>query len=151
MQIHVHEYDDRLTVQTDAGEREIGRADAARIRCDAAVSRPGQRNTTTIPPQIRREVLARDRHRCQAPGCGRTRFLEVHHSHAAREGRHQRSREPHHSLQCLPPTPADDDNDADQSKWSSGTFSGLAWRGLGPALTSGRIADFAVDPRDPAH
>ncbi len=28
------------------------------------------RNTTTIPPRVRREVLARDQHRCQAPGCG---------------------------------------------------------------------------------
>ena len=87
VQIHVHEHaDGRMTVQTDAGEREIGRADAERIRCDAAVSRPGQRNTTTIPPKIRRAVLARDRHRCQAPGCGRTRFLEVHHVTPRRKG-----------------------------------------------------------------
>ena len=28
------------------------------------------------------------------------------------------------------------------------TFSGLEWRGLGPALMSGRIADIAVDPDD---
>jgi len=28
------------------------------------------------------------------------------------------------------------------------TFGGLAWRGIGPALTSGRIADFAVNPAD---
>lgn len=33
---------------------------------------------------------------------------------------------------------------------SSGTFSGLQFRSLGPALTSGRIADFAVDPANPA-
>jgi 5-methylcytosine-specific restriction endonuclease McrA len=39
----------------------------------------GQRNTTTIPPRVRREVLARDRHRCQGPDCGRIQFLEVHH------------------------------------------------------------------------
>ena len=81
VQIHVHENaaTGRLTVQTDGGERELGRADIERVRCDAAVSRPGRRNTTTIAPRTRREVLARDRHRCQAPGCGRTRFLEVHH------------------------------------------------------------------------
>jgi len=29
--------------------------------------------------KTRRLVLSRDRHQCQAPGCGRTRFLEVHH------------------------------------------------------------------------
>jgi photosystem II stability/assembly factor-like uncharacterized protein len=29
------------------------------------------------------------------------------------------------------------------------TFSGLSWRGIGPAHTSGRIADFAVNPGNP--
>jgi photosystem II stability/assembly factor-like uncharacterized protein len=29
------------------------------------------------------------------------------------------------------------------------TFAGLSWRSIGPALTSGRIADFAVNPRNP--
>jgi len=31
------------------------------------------------------------------------------------------------------------------------TFSGLKWRSIGPALTSGRIADIAVDPNNHAH
>jgi hypothetical protein len=79
VQIHVHESGGRMTVQTEAGERELGRADTERMGCDAAISRTGKRNTTTIPPRMRREILARDKHRCQAPGCGRTRFLEVHH------------------------------------------------------------------------
>ncbi len=30
-------------------------------------------------------------------------------------------------------------------------FSGLKWRSIGPALTSGRIADFAVNPDNPSH
>ncbi len=79
VQIHVHENHGKLTVQTDSGEREIGRADADRMRCDAQVCEHGGRNSTTIPPRVRRQVLARDQNRCQAPGCGRTRFLEVHH------------------------------------------------------------------------
>ncbi|MCK9996845.1 MAG: HNH endonuclease [Candidatus Krumholzibacteria bacterium] len=81
VQIHVHENAEtgRMIVQTDAGERELSRAESERMRCDAAVCEHGGRNTTTIPPRVRREVLARDLHRCQAPGCGRTRFLEVHH------------------------------------------------------------------------
>ncbi len=81
VQIHVHENAEtgRMTVQTDSGERELSRAESDRMRCDAAVCEHGGRNTTTIPPRVRREVLARDNHRCQAPGCGRTRFLEVHH------------------------------------------------------------------------
>jgi photosystem II stability/assembly factor-like uncharacterized protein len=32
--------------------------------------------------------------------------------------------------------------------WSADTWSGLALRGIGPALTSGRIVDIAVDPTD---
>ena len=32
---------------------------------------------------------------------------------------------------------------------SSGTFEGLEFRALGPALTSGRVGDFAVDPTNP--
>jgi len=81
VQIHVHEdrASGRMTVQTNTGERELSRAEAERVRCDAAVCEEGGRNTTTIPPRTRRLVLSRDRHQCQAPGCGRTRFLEVHH------------------------------------------------------------------------
>jgi len=61
VQIHVHHdvATGRMTVQTEAGERELGRADSERMHCDAAVCEHSGRNTTTIPP--------------------RTRFLEVHH------------------------------------------------------------------------
>ncbi len=79
VQIHVHESEGKMTVQTNAGQRDLSRAESERMRCDAAVCKHGGRNTTTIPPRVRREVLARDKHRCQAPGCRRTRFLEVHH------------------------------------------------------------------------
>jgi len=65
---------------------ELSRAESERMRCDAAVCEHGGRNTTTIPPRVRREVLARDQHRCQAPGCGRTRFLEVHHIVSRQKG-----------------------------------------------------------------
>jgi len=88
VQIHVHENAEtgRMTIQTDAGERELSRAESDRMRCDAAVCEHGGRNTTTIPPRVRREVLARDKHRCQAPGCGRTRFLEIHHIVSRQQG-----------------------------------------------------------------
>jgi hypothetical protein len=76
-QIHVHRCPD--CGKMEIGGRPLGSAGRERIACDAAVSTPGERNQTTIPPRVRREVLARDRHRCRAPGCGRTRFLEVHH------------------------------------------------------------------------
>ena len=87
VQIHVHEEaDGTLAVETDHGRRTLAPADADRCRCDAAVSRPGRPDKATIPPRLRRQVLARDRHRCRAPGCGRTRFLEVHHVKARADG-----------------------------------------------------------------
>ena len=36
----------------------------------------------------------------------------------------------------------------DAPKYDHSTFSGLALRGIGPAMTSGRVVDIAVDPRD---
>ena len=41
--------------------------------------------------------------------------------------------------------------DEDEGPWKSGDFSGLAFRSVGPAIASGRIGDFAIDPRDPYH
>lgn len=38
------------------------------------------------------------------------------------------------------------DEDSGADTLQSSTFSGLKWRGIGPAFTSGRIADFAVNP-----
>ena len=40
--------------------------------------------------------------------------------------------------------------DAPRSPWSSTTWSGLRFRSIGPAVTSGRISDLAVDPTKPA-
>jgi photosystem II stability/assembly factor-like uncharacterized protein len=39
--------------------------------------------------------------------------------------------------------------DEKKSKLDSGTFSGLALRGIGPAVTSGRVVDIAVDTKQP--
>ena len=41
--------------------------------------------------------------------------------------------------------------DEDAPPLSSATLSGLKLRCIGPALTSGRIGDFAVDPNDPSY
>jgi 5-methylcytosine-specific restriction endonuclease McrA len=80
-QIHIHQCPDceKATIQTSRGEMAISPQDLDRARCDAQTQEPGQRNTSTIPPAVRRQVLARDRHRCQSPGCPHTRFLEIHH------------------------------------------------------------------------
>ena len=46
--------------------------------------------------------------------------------------------------------PADQKAEDEKPKggWSADTWSGLTLRGIGPAVTSGRIADVAVDPTD---
>ncbi len=81
VQIHVHQCPDchKAAVQTSRGELPLSSAETERIQCDAQVSHPHQRNSTTIPPKIRRYVLARERHRCQGKGCENTHYLEVHH------------------------------------------------------------------------
>ncbi len=43
----------------------------------------------------------------------------------------------------------EEDEKKDEGPWSGGTFSGLKLRGIGPAITSGRIGDLAVDPENP--
>ena len=63
-------------------------ATARRLACDAglgacAVDARGEaldvgRRTRVWPAAMRRAALARDR-RCQVPGCGATRYLDVHH------------------------------------------------------------------------
>jgi 5-methylcytosine-specific restriction endonuclease McrA len=81
VQIHVHQCPDceKATVQTARGELRLSPEETERIACDAQISEPGHPNRTTIPPKTRRLVLARDRHRCQTPGCRHTHFLEIHH------------------------------------------------------------------------
>lgn len=80
-QIHVHQCPEccKSSVPTSKGELVVTQGFAESAECDAGISRPGERNKATIPPATRRLVLARDRHRCQAPGCDHTKFLEVHH------------------------------------------------------------------------
>ena len=45
-------------------------------------------------------------------------------------------------------TPGKDEKEAPKGGFSSDTFKGLELRSLGPALTSGRITDIAVDERN---
>ena len=98
-QIVVQQCEDcgRARVQTSRGAKAVSPAAAEAMRCDARVlrpgekirlgeenrpgekNRPGERNRATIPPGVRRDVLARDGYCCRTPGCGSARFLEVHH------------------------------------------------------------------------
>ena len=50
---------------------------------------------------------------------------------------------------AIPPAKPSDSKETKSPKYGEKTFAGLELRGLGPAFTSGRIIDLAVDPRDP--
>ncbi|MBM4117103.1 HNH endonuclease [bacterium] len=66
--------------------RALAPAVAAQAACDCRTHRVGETNRASIPLGLRRAVLARDGHRCQAPGCRATRFLEVHHRRPREHG-----------------------------------------------------------------
>ncbi len=69
----------KTSVQTRRGALPMSAGAAEQARCDAQVLGKDGINRATIPPAKRKRVFARDRHQCQSPGCGNTRFLEVHH------------------------------------------------------------------------
>lgn len=79
--IHIHECPScgNASVSTSRGEREISAAALEQAKCDAVYSVPGRRNKATVPPKVKEAVLRRARHRCQTPGCGNARYLEIHH------------------------------------------------------------------------
>jgi 5-methylcytosine-specific restriction endonuclease McrA len=88
VQVVVHQCPDcgEAAAVTSRGEQRLAPAQVAALACDARVREPGKPNRATIPPSTRAKVLARDRHRCTTPGCGATRFLEVHHVVARADG-----------------------------------------------------------------
>jgi hypothetical protein len=60
-------------------------ADASATRA-AAPAPPIARAKQSIPPAVRRAVLARDQHRCRVPGCTHVTFLDIHHVVPRSEG-----------------------------------------------------------------
>ena len=84
--------------QTGAGASlPISAAAVERVTCDAEhigsidADKP-ERAHSDIPPAIRRLVWARDRGRCQVPGCRSTRGLDCHHlRHQEHGGGHEPS------------------------------------------------------------
>jgi hypothetical protein len=58
----------------------------APARAHVGRSDPRTRAKQTIPPALRRAVLLRDQHRCQAPGCRNATFLDLHHVQLRSEG-----------------------------------------------------------------
>ncbi len=78
--------------QNGAGrEIEVGPEVIERARCDAELlgslsAEQPARVTATVTPRVRRQVLARDRYRCTAPGCRSARNLDLHHIEYQRDG-----------------------------------------------------------------
>jgi hypothetical protein len=83
--------------QTGGGESiSVSPAMVEMARCDALVlpsahvGAGSTRATQTIPPAVRRDVLCRDQHRCQVPGCRHSAFVDVHHIQTrASRGKHE--------------------------------------------------------------
>lgn len=67
--------------KTTVHGREITPAASGAVLCDTLhLSRdPRQPNRHSVPPSVRRAVLARDGHRCSTEGCSAVHRLEVHH------------------------------------------------------------------------
>ncbi len=81
VQIHIHQCPEceKTEVQTSKGELVLDNTEVEKAQCDCQTSALGERNKSSIPPALRREILAKYRHKCQRPGCGHTRYLEIHH------------------------------------------------------------------------
>jgi 5-methylcytosine-specific restriction endonuclease McrA len=69
----------RARVVTGNGDRALTASEHAAVAENATVLAPGRKARQTVSPALRKAVLARDQHRCRAPGCGSRKFLEVHH------------------------------------------------------------------------
>jgi hypothetical protein len=69
----------RAEIATGRGAMPIAPKMLEAALCDARRHRKGEKNRATIPPSVRREVMARDGHRCRTAGCGGAHFLDVHH------------------------------------------------------------------------
>ena len=86
----------RTEVDTGRGPIEVGDGAAAALGCGATVrdlrteGRVVKRGGP-LPTQVKRAVRLRDRDRCRVPGCGRRRYVNVHHiEHQAAGGTHAR-------------------------------------------------------------
>ncbi len=69
----------RKSENSDRSSTENGKAPGGGDNAPGGNSQRTARPAKTIPSSLRKKVLKRDGHKCQAPGCGRTCFLRVHH------------------------------------------------------------------------
>ena len=75
----------RAATQDGAGiVADVTPTDIERVMCDCEILGDVEapvppRILKTVSPRLRRQVLARDHHRCVVPGCRNSRNIEVHH------------------------------------------------------------------------
>jgi hypothetical protein len=82
----------RAATQDGAGMvADVPATEVERAMCDCEIlgdveSPTPPRILKTVSPRLRRQVLARDRHRCVVSGCRNARNIEVHHIHFKSRG-----------------------------------------------------------------
>jgi hypothetical protein len=134
----------RTELDTGRGAIEIGDGAAAALGCGVAerdlrsegrvVKRGGP-----IPAQTKRAVRLRDRDRCRVPGCGRRRYVDVHHiEHQSAGGTHARGNccvlcTSHHRQLHLGQLRVEGDADADLRFYDEGGEPIVTGRMLGAA------------------
>lgn len=69
-----------------ASDRDSTLGQQIRRNRDAPHGQPRPRAKQSIPPALRRAILARDQHRCRVPGCTHATFVDVHHIVPRSEG-----------------------------------------------------------------
>jgi hypothetical protein len=81
----------RTELDTGSNVLELDAASRATFCCGASVvdlEQEGRSVTSggNLPAAVRRAVMLRDRCRCRVPGCGRRRYVDVHHLTSLAEG-----------------------------------------------------------------
>lgn len=69
----------RARHNTSRGTFEAPKALLETAKCDGTLENVDARRKRIIPPRLRRKVLRRDNHQCQAPDCQNTSYLQLHH------------------------------------------------------------------------
>ncbi len=76
----------QATLPGNRGDLAAPRALLEAGQCDGIIQDQEARRRRAVPPRLRRRVLLRDGHRCQAQGCGHSTNLEMHHRRPVARG-----------------------------------------------------------------
>lgn len=67
------------TITNNRGTFEAPKPLLETAHCDAVIQDQEARRRRVIPPRLKRQILQRDGHRCQAKNCPNTQHLQIHH------------------------------------------------------------------------